>query len=162
MGGIFSGGEIVGFGVQIEKNGRDFYAEVAKCAAGGDSRKVFNYLKEAEENHIRTFEKILSSVESVKQPESYEGEYASYMKALADEHVFTKENAGCELGRKVSSDVEAIDAGIGFERDSIKFYEGMKKAVPERDHSLIDALIKEEQDHLRELGELKRIITRGE
>ncbi len=162
MGNIFSGSEIVEIGVQIEKNGRDFYREVAECSADEAYKKVFKYLMEAEENHIEVFSRILSSVQSYEPPEAYPGEYFSYMKAMADEHVFTKKNAGCELGKKVKSGSEAIDIGMGFEKDSIKFYEGMKKVVPEKDHSLLDSLIGEEKKHLRELGELKRMINKGE
>ena len=161
MGNIFSGSEIVEIGVQIEKNGRDFYREVASCAHSETSGRVFNYLMEAEENHIKTFKKILSSVQSYKPPESYPGEYFAYMKALADEHIFTKKNAGCDIGKKVSSDAEAIDMGIGFEKDSINFYEGMKKVVPKKDHGLLDALIKEEREHLKELGDLKQLLKEG-
>lgn len=161
MANVFSGSEIVEVGIQIEKNGRDFYREVKNCSQDETSKKAFEYLMEAEENHIRTFEKILSSVKTFKQPESYEGEYFSYMKALADEHIFTGKNAGCSMAEKASSDAEAVEMGIGFEKDSIRFYEGMKKIVPERDHGLLDALIREEKEHLRELGDLKKIIAKG-
>ena len=46
--------------------------------------------------------------------------------------------------------------GIGFEKDSIIFYEGIKKAVPEFDVKIIDALIIQEQDHLKKLSDLKK------
>ncbi len=161
MGNIFSGSEIVEIGVQIEKNGRDFYREVAGCSQNEQSKKIFNYLMEAEKDHIETFRNILSSVQKYEPPEAYPGEYFAYMKALADDHIFTKDNAGCELGKKVGTDTEAIETGIKFEKDSIKFYEGMKKIVPQKDHGLLEALIKEEQKHLKDLGELKNIIKGG-
>jgi rubrerythrin len=162
MGNVFSGSEIVEIGIQIEKNGRDFYREVSNCSQSENSKKVFNYLMDAEEEHIETFSRLLSSVKSYEPPEAYPGEYFSYMKALADDHIFTKPGAGCDIGKKVSSDMDAINMGIGFEKDSIKFYEGMKKVVPEKDHGMLDSLIKEEQKHLKELGELKQILNRGE
>jgi len=158
MANIFSGSEIVEIAVQIEKNGRDFYREVSNCSRSEKAKKVFNYLMDAEEDHINTFSKILSSVKQYNPPEAYPGEYFSYMKALADDHIFTKPNAGCDIGKKTSSDKEAIELGIGFEKDSIKFYEGMKKTVPQKDHNLLDAVIQEEQKHLRELTELKLLL----
>ena len=45
---------------------------------------------------------------------------------------------------------------IGFEKDSIIFYEGMKKAVPASWHKVIDNLIVQEQNHLRQLSFLKK------
>ncbi len=162
MGNIFSGSEIVEIGIQIEKNGRDFYREVSNCAQNEDSKKVFNYLMDSEAEHIEIFSKLLSSAQNYEPPEAYPGEYFSYMKALADDHVFTKPEAGCDIGKKVSSDIDAINMGIGFEKDSIKFYEGLRKAVPEKDHVLLDALIKTEKKHLNELIELKQLLKKGE
>ena len=161
MGNVFSGSEIVEIGIQIEKNGRDFYAGMLASSGDKSCRKVFDYLMRAEENHIKTFSKILSTVGKHESPESYEGEYFSYMKALAQEHIFTKKNAGRDAAAKMESDMEAIETAMGFEQDSIKFYEGMKKVVPERDHELLYALIREEQEHYRELGELKQVIGKG-
>ena len=45
--------------------------------------------------------------------------------------------------------------GIGFERDSIIFYEAMKKAVPENDIKIVGELILQEQNHLKQLTDLK-------
>ncbi len=161
MGNIFSGAEIVEIGVQIEKNGRDFYRDVAACSQNDNSKEVFRHLMDAEEQHIKTFQAMLASVKTYEPPEAYPGEYFAYMKALADEHIFTRENAGCEMAAKAGSDAEAIDMGMSFERDSIKFYEGMKKVVPEKDHVLLDRLIKEEQAHLSGLEELKHVVEKG-
>ncbi len=158
MSNVFSGSEIVEIAIQIEKNGRDFYREVSKCSSDEKAKKIYNFLMEAETDHIGNFTKLLSSIQRYEPPEAYPGEYFAYMKALADDHVFARPNAGCELGQKVESDVEAINMGIGFEKDTIKFYESMKKAAPEKDQPIIDALIEEEKLHLRELGKLKRML----
>jgi len=45
--------------------------------------------------------------------------------------------------------------GIAAEKDSIIFYEAMKKTIPEYDLKIIDELIKQEQDHLRQLSDIK-------
>ena len=55
--------------------------------------------------------------------------------------------------------MEAINMGIGFEKDSIVFYEGMKKVVPEYDLKILDELIAQEQSHLRKLSDLKKNLT---
>lgn len=53
------------------------------------------------------------------------------MNTLAGEYVFTKENNSSEVAKDTSSDKEAVEVGIGFEKDSIFFFKGMKKVVPE-------------------------------
>lgn len=155
MANIFSGSEIVELGVVIEKNGKDFYETVSSGSKNEAVKKLFKYLAGEEEKHIITFEKILVATEKYEPVESYTGEYLSYMRALAAECVFTKKNNGRETAKKIKSDKEAVELGIGFEKDSIVFYEGMKKVVPEYDHKIVNALIAQEQSHLTQLTQLK-------
>jgi rubrerythrin len=156
MGNIFAGGEIVEMGVQIEKNGRDFYRAVAAKSKAKKAREAFDFLAGEEEKHIAAFERILKSVQAYEPPEAYPGEYFAYMKALADGHVFTKKAKGEEAAKSAASDKKAIEIGIGFEKDSIIFYEGMKRVAPEDDRKIIDQLILQEEGHLTQLSELKK------
>lgn len=159
MGNIFAGSEIVEIGIQIEKNGRDFYNTLEKKSKNQKASQIFKYLAGEEEKHIVVFQKILDSIGKNEPPELYPDEYFAYMNALASEHVFTKEDKGEEIAKTVKSDMEAVNMGIGFEKDSIIFYEGMKKAVPAYDLALVDELIMQEQGHLRILFDLKESLT---
>ena len=156
MVNIFTGSEIVEFGIQIEKNGRDFYKTLINQSKNQKAKDTFKYLAGEEEKHIAVFQEILNRVGKYEPPESYPGEYFAYMSSLASEHVFTQKDKGKELAKNIASDKEAIDSGIGFEKDSIIFYEGMKKVVLEHDHKVIDELIMQEQSHLRQLSDLKK------
>lgn len=159
MGNIFAGSEIVEIGIQIEKNGRDFYNTLEKKSKNQKASEIFKYLAGEEEKHIVVFQKILDSLGKNEPPELYPDEYFAYMNALASEHVFTKEDKGEEIAKTIKSDMEAVNMGIGFEKDSIIFYEGMKKVVPEYDLKLVDELIMQEQDHLSILSDLKESLT---
>jgi len=156
MGIIFAGSEIVELGIQIEKNGRDFYNTLIRQSKGKDTKEIFKYLAGEEEKHIATFRRILDKLEKYEPPESYPGEYFAYMNALASDYVFTQKDKGKEIAKNITSDKEAVDTGIGFEKDSILFYEGMRKVVPEYDHKVLDEMITQEQDHLRQLSDLKK------
>ncbi|MFA4991217.1 MAG: ferritin family protein [Candidatus Omnitrophota bacterium] len=156
MGNLFSAAEVVEMGIEIEKNGRDFYNGVIGTIKSQNAKDTFKYLAGEEAKHILTFEGILKDVKKYEPSEAYPGEYFAYLKALSEEHVFTKKDQGSGLARKVKDEKEAIELGIGLEKDSILFYEGMKKVVLEDDHGLIDRLIEQEHDHLRKLSELKR------
>jgi rubrerythrin len=156
MVNIFAGSEIVELGIQIEKNGKDFYSTLVKQSKNQRAKETFKYLAGEEEKHIAVFRKILDSVHKYEPPESYPGEYFAYMNALASEYVFTQEHKGDETAKRTKSDKEAINLGIGFEKDSILFYEGMKKVVPPYDHKIVHELIIQEQDHLRQLSDLKK------
>ena len=156
MGNIFAGSEIVELGIQIEKNGRDFYNAIVKKTKNQKAKDIFQYLAGEEEKHIAAFQKILDSVQKYEPPESYPGEYFAYMNALASGYVFTQKGKGSQIAKNTTSDKQAVELGVGFEKDSIIFYEGMKKVVPEYDLKLIDELIMQEQDHLRQLSDLKK------
>lgn len=155
MGNLFKASEIVEVGIQIEKNGRDFYSTLVGQSKDQKAKDMFNYLASEEEKHIGAFQKILDSLDQNKQTDSYPGEYLEYMNSLADKHVFAQKDKGVELAKNTKDDKEAIDLGIGFEKDSITFYEGVKKVVLQSDHKAIDGLIVQEQSHLKQLTELK-------
>jgi rubrerythrin len=156
MGNIFAGSEIVEIGIQIEKNGRDFYNTLASQSRNQKAKDIFKYLAGEEAKHIVVFQKILGGVEKYEPPESYPGEYFAYMNALASEYIFTQKDKGKEIAQSIKTDKKAVDLGIGFEKDSIIFYEGMKKVVPEYSHKIIGDLILQEQNHLRQLSDLKK------
>ncbi len=153
---IFAGSEIVEMGIQIEKNGKDFYDALIAQSKSEKAKDAFKYLANEEEKHIAAFQGILNSVQKYEPVESYPGEYFAYLKALASEHVFTKENKGAEVAKTATSDKEGVKLAIGFEKDSIIFYEGTKRIVLEHEQEIINQLIAQEQEHLRKLVDLKK------
>lgn len=155
---IFSGSEIVEIGIQIEKNGRDFYNTLVRPASNPKAKEIFKYLSGEEERHIIAFQKILGSIEKYEPAESYSDEYFKYMNALASQHIFTQENKGSHIAKQTKDDKEAVNLGIGFEKDSIIFYEGMKKVVPAGDLRIVEELILEEQNHLTQLTALEKTL----
>lgn len=157
MGNIFTGSEVIEVGIQIEKNGRDFYSGLVDNSKNQEIKNLFKYLAAEEEKHIVNFSDILDSVKKDELAGVYSEEYFAYMNVLAREYVFTQENKGEEIAKNVKSDKEAIELGIGFEKDSIIFYQGMKKVTKEQDIKIIDELITQEQEHLRKLLELKKL-----
>ncbi|MBM3252553.1 MAG: hypothetical protein FJZ11_07245 [Candidatus Omnitrophica bacterium] len=155
MGNIFAGSEIVEIGIQIEKNGRDFYNTLVRQSKNPAASDIFKYLAGEEEKHIAIFQNILSKTDKYEPQGLDADQYFAYMNALASEYVFTQRNKGEEIAKKIKSDKEAVDMGIGFEKDSIIFYEGMKKTMPAYELRVVDELIVQEQAHLMQLMDLK-------
>jgi rubrerythrin len=158
VGNIFNSSEIVEIGIQIEKNGRDFYNTLASQSNNQAAAGVFKFLAGEEEKHISVFQKLLGSVENYVAPESYSGEAAAYMKALAGEYIFTQNNKGQEIAKTIKNDLQAVETGIGFEKNSIIFYEGMRQFVSEHDLKTVEALIIQEKGHLSQLAGLKNML----
>lgn len=155
MGNLFSGSEVVELGVQIEKNGKDFYDAVIEKSKSNKAKKIFQYLSGEEAKHIVTFKSILESVKKYEPPESYPGEYFAYMNALAGDYVFTQKGKGKEVAEKAKGDKDAVALGIKFEKDSVIFYEHMKDVVPDDEHEVVNELITQELGHLKRLYKLR-------
>jgi len=158
MGNIFAGSEVVEIGIQIEKNGRDFYSGLTKQSKNPKAVEIFKYLSSEEEKHIKAFQGILDKTEKYEPLGLDADEYYEYMNALASEYVFTQKNKGEEIAKTIKADKEAIAMGISFEKDSIVFYEGIKKVVPAYEQKIVDELIIQEQLHLKQLLELRKKI----
>lgn len=156
MGNIFSGSEIVELGIQIEKNGRDFYNTLIEKSKSSKAQEIFQYLAKEEEKHIQAFQNILDKTEKYEPVGLGAEDYFAYMNTLAGEYVFTQKDKGQEIAKRTNSDIEAVKLGIGFEKDSIIFYEGIKKVVPGYNQKIVDELILQEQSHLRKLSDLKK------
>src|SRR3989338_2837362 len=148
MGNIFSASEVIEIGIQIEKNGRDFYNGVAKVSNSPQAVKIFGYLAGEEEKHIGRFKYIMREVKDYEPAEAYPDEYFAYLKVLSEGHIFTKEKTGSNVAETIKTDLHAIEMGMGFEKDSILFYHGIKRVVLEDEEKSIDKLIEEEQSHL--------------
>lgn len=153
---IFSGSEIAEMAVDIEKNGRDFYNKVAEFLKDKNTKKIFKYLAGQEEKHIKVFENILSKVKKYEPIEAYTDEYYRYIKALSEEHIFTKKKKGKEAAKAVRDGKQAVELGLSFERDSILFYYEMKNFVPKSEHGILENLMKEERRHVEKLSLLRR------
>ena len=155
MVNVFSASEVVEMGIRIEENGRDFYNGVSDLSKRPDAKQLFKLLASEEENHIKRFENILSNVKKYEPSEVYPNEYFAYIKSLSGEHVFTKEKRGSEIAEKIKTELDAIELGIGFEKDSILFYQEMKKFVLGPEQGIVEKFLEEEKKHLRMLVELR-------
>ncbi len=152
---IFKASEILKVAIQIEKNGLAFYKAVKEKSRVLTVSEVFSFLAQEEEKHIKTFEGLLETAGDYQPAQSYPGEYELYLDAIAGENVFKKEADLKRLSQQISSDLQAIELGIGFEKDSIIFYNEMKNFVPQEDLAAIEEVIAEEKEHLLKLFELK-------
>ncbi|MBN2190424.1 MAG: ferritin family protein [Candidatus Aureabacteria bacterium] len=158
MGSSFSGSEIVELGIQIERNGFDFYNDLASAIKDEKAKEVFEFLAVEESKHIKVFGKILNSVQDYEPVELYPEEYFAYLKKIADQSVFTKDDKGHEIASKIKDRGEAIEMAVSFEEESIRFFEEAKKVVSPEDELLIDKIILQEEEHIKKLNGLKNAV----
>jgi rubrerythrin len=155
MARTFSACEVVELGIQIEKNGRDFSKSLVGLDVKENIKNIFRNLAAAEEDHIKAFRDIFNASCSYAPEGAYPEEYFSYMNSLASEYVFTKSGEGEKAASRVESCAQGLDMGISFEKDSILFYQEMKKFVAPEERGKIDRLIDAEKEHMNTLVQMK-------
>ncbi len=155
MAKTFSACEIIELGIRIEENGRDFYKRLVELAENENVVKTLSFLAEAEEEHIKVFKEIFSGSCNYDPEGVYPEEYFLYLNSLASEYVFTKQGEGEKAASLVGTYAQGLNLGISFEKDSILFYQEMKKFVPAAQHDKIDDLIENEKQHLNTLVTMK-------
>ncbi|MBN1366567.1 MAG: ferritin family protein [Dehalococcoidales bacterium] len=151
----FSIGELVAIAVGIEKQGIAFYDVMARSTKQPLARDLFISLADAERTHMETFKNMLSEADTYTPPYDNEHEYDDYLRSLISSAVFTDESATSELATRAGSEVEALDIGIGAEKDSILFYYQMKEIMPPPSVPIIENIIREEKLHLSQLSGIK-------
>jgi rubrerythrin len=153
---VFQASDIVEIAVRIEENGVNFYKFAEQLAKQDDVKNLFASLAKAEVAHKRIFEGIFAKMEKSTPPESYQGEYAAYLRAYVDNNIiFTKEIMDKELA-SVKDTIAAFDFAIKRELDSILYYHEIKKLVPIVQHAAIEQIIEEERKHFSLLTEMKK------
>lgn len=156
MSMTFSGNELINIAIGIERRGIAFYDVMTKSTDNAAARDVFQYLADMEREHIQIFQGMLAEADKYQIPETYTGEYASYLQALVDSAVFSDDMVTSEMATQADSDIQALELAIDAEKDSILFYYEMKEIMPQRAQATVNKIITEEKSHLRQLSELKR------
>ncbi|MGV8058721.1 MAG: ferritin family protein [Smithellaceae bacterium] len=153
---VFEASDIVEIAIRIEENGANFYKFAEQIVKQEDAKKLFTHLATAEIVHKKIFEGIFAKMEKYTPPESYEGEYRSYLRDYVDNNIiFTKETMDKELAN-VKDTLSALDFAIKRELDSILYYHEIKRFVPAAQHATLDEVINEERKHFSQLSEIKK------
>jgi rubrerythrin len=153
---VFEASDIVEIAIRIEENGINFYKFAEQIAKQEEAKKLFADLALAEISHKKTFEGIFAKMEKYSPPESFAGEYNSYLHDYVDNNIiFTKEAMDKELAN-VKDTLAAIDFAIRRELDSILYYHEIKRFVPTTQHGTLDQIIDEERKHFSRLSEVKK------
>ena len=154
MANVFSAAEIIDMGIVKEKKRRDFYGYAADRFRAKDMKDLFSRLRDWEGEHIKKFTDIRNSTETYGIQESYQGEFAAYMKFVVDDLLYNQVSAEW-FAANVKKPLIAIQYGIGFEKDAILFFSELLKYMMGPNKEKVEDLIGEEKKHLIYLSELK-------
>ncbi|MDH4210118.1 MAG: ferritin family protein [candidate division WOR-3 bacterium] len=147
---VFEPSEVFQFAIRIEEGGEKFYREMASRIENTEIRSLFSALADDEVKHKKTYQGMVSKIEEYEPFESYPGEYFSYLRAYADNIIFTPQRMEEEM-KKINDAPSALKFAIDRELDSILYYQEVKNLVPKNRRSEIDKIIEEERKHFMKL-----------
>ncbi len=162
MANLFCADEAIEMGIQIKKNGKDFYAKVARSSKTKRVKELFRWLASEEVKHIKIFEYMLAGIQKCVRQEIYPGGYSAYLSAMIDDHLFGKKKDQKKMMLRVGNNGKAIDLAIDFEKDSLLLYHEMKNFVRRQERKLVTKLIRQQQEHIRKLSALKECLSSSE
>jgi len=146
--------DVVEIGIEKEKARQAFYDQVAGSFDDPDMKDLFTKLRDWEAGHVVKFQSIRDDLKQSTTHESYPGEASAYIKALVDDALYQQVQAE-SFAQYVKSPIEAINYGIGFEKDAILLFQELLQFVQSKNKEAIMKLIEEERHHIVQLIKIK-------
>ena len=147
--------DVVEIGVDKEKAREAFYDRVATHFDDPEMKSLFSKLRDWESAHVKKFNSILDSMEEKETVESYPGEMSLYIRALVDDALY-KQVSSDQFHNHIKTPIDAINYGIGFEKDAILLFQELMGFVQSKNKDIILKLIEEERHHIVYLIKLKQ------
>jgi rubrerythrin len=155
--GSFKASEILEIAIKIEENGEALYRHAVTLTEDEGIKRLFASLADEEVKHRKTFEEMVSKLESYQPQETYPGEYFAYLRAYAENIIFPKEALEEELEGLYDAE-DAVEFAQQREIESILYYLEAKSAVPPSQAAEIDKIIDEERAHYLKLVDVRRTL----
>lgn len=139
--------------VKLEKDGRDFYLDIASSAANEYAARTFESFAEDEKKHITWIKEMMDEGSSFAHSDRQEvsriyGKLQSIFKTIPEDR--KKELAAAP------DDIAQIDIAIGKEEESIRAYgEWAEQADDEEIRKLFSILVDFEKNHRKLLNNMK-------
>jgi rubrerythrin len=148
----------------LERNGTRFYARAAALTTQEGLRSLFLGLAEMEEAHRRRFHALREAQqadEDAAVPRDAEMENSLYLQALADAHVFALAGDALEAVLRQATPTAMLNLALDCEKESIVFFLTLQELLPpSAGRAVLEAVIHEELQHIRQLRGEKSAVAR--
>ncbi len=145
--------------LEMEEKGKAFYEKAITTCKNQLGVKIFTMLKKDEDIHVQ---RIMKIYEQLNTQHTWSEEWKSFGEGHADLGKVFRDLAAAQ-GHNIQAgtgDLEALDVGITFEFNSVRFYEDQLKAATEEvEKGFIKRMIEEETGHHTALSEMKAFLA---
>lgn len=160
----FNADEVFEMAEQIERNGGKFYRAAAEKFP--TVRELLLKLAKMEDDHEKTFANMraeLASTDAAQTVFDPDDQAQMYLRAMADGHIFNPKVDPVEQVAGKDTPEGILNMAIAVERDSVAFYVGLKRSVPQAaGKDKVEAIIGEEIGHVAILSkELEKLADQG-
>jgi rubrerythrin len=129
---------------KMEKDGMEFYGELASAVTKQDVRKTLEFLLGEEKKHLKFFEESLQGLRDIKEDEGEEDDLLTTM----EYGLFPSFPSASELENTLNDMPKALRLGIAIENKSIQFYEACRDKVSgPGTRQELSRIIEEEKKH---------------
>ena len=152
MGYLMTATDILELAMQLEKSGEAFYRAVAKKLESPETQALFKDLAEQEVKHYEIFAELARTVrDSAPSADDWE-EYIGYVNATVQGAFFEGPDKALAEAERVKDEKEALRMAIGFEKETLLFFYGLRDSVYGADKPFIDKIVAEEKSHIQRLA----------
>lgn len=145
--------------LEMEIKGKAFYEKAIKTCGNPLGREIFSTLMQDEVIHVERIKSIYATVETGK---GWDDAWTRFHADHAEVQPLFRELAvrhGANI-KAETSDLEALEIGIDFERKSVEFYEQhATQATDPQEKRFIEKMIGEEKGHYAVLADLKYYLS---
>ena len=123
---MFSVGEIIDIAIQIEENGESFYRKALEKSDDPVFKELLRWLADEELRHRQCFLEMRSSMRAASSDLLSEQVSGALLQSAVGDHAFSLEEADFS---SIPDEGDLIETAMGFERDSIMFYQMIQSLV---------------------------------
>lgn len=148
---MFTAEEVFDLAVQIEENGEAYYRDAVEVVADPSIRRLLTWLADEEARHRRCFLDLKSAARSGAENDWAERISGAFLQSSINDHAFSLDEVDFS---RIENVAELLRVAVGFEEDSIMFYEILQSFVtdsPAGKH--VSEILKEEKRHIEMIEE---------
>ena len=151
---LLTGDEIIEIAMHLEERGEAFYNAAAEKATTAEIKTLFEELAIQEQYHRRAFQQMGRDVVQVTLSDEQWDQFHAYTGALLDQHLFDRPEGALGKAAGVQDEREALQAAVGFEKETLQFFRELRGVVKGADQQTVDRIIGEEEHHVKRLSGL--------
>ena len=152
---MFTRNDIRNIAIQIESNGEQVYRSASKKTDDPQLAQMFAWMADEEMRHGQWFKALKVSTQASPAHEEIETMGRSLLQEMMKNQTFSLEDAQLQTITDISG---LLVLSLEFENDTILFYEMLREFIEDSETiEQLNAIIAEEQGHVRQLERLKTI-----